>query len=131
MALAKKKTFLWAFFVVYLESYFELPKPYPPNIFFLKMSAFYLCCIYCSALHTRFYGTLIRLLPQSNQWVHIVCNIGYLKNIGRYIIMLSDKTDFKGAQWLSGRVLDSRLRGRGLEPHRRHCVVSLNKTHYS
>ena len=32
-----------------------------------------------------------------------------------------------GAQWLSGRVLDSRLRGRGFEPHRRHCVVSLSK----
>ena len=27
----------------------------------------------------------------------------------------------------SGRVLDSRLRGRGFEPHRRHCVVSLSK----
>ena len=34
------------------------------------------------------------------------------------------------AQWLSGRVLDSRPRGRGLEPHWRHCVVSLSKTHY-
>ena len=33
----------------------------------------------------------------------------------------------KGAQWLSGRVLDSRLRGGGFEPHRRHCVVSLSK----
>ena len=32
-----------------------------------------------------------------------------------------------GAQWLSGRVLDSRPKGRGLEPHRRHCVVSLSK----
>ena len=32
-----------------------------------------------------------------------------------------------GAQWLSGRVLDSRLRGRGFELHRRHCVVSLSK----
>ena len=32
-----------------------------------------------------------------------------------------------GAQWLSGRVLDSRLRGRGFEPHRRHCAVSLRK----
>ena len=32
-----------------------------------------------------------------------------------------------GAQWLSGRVLDSRLRGGGFEPHRRHCVVSLRK----
>ena len=32
-----------------------------------------------------------------------------------------------GAQWLSGRVLDSRLRGRGFEPHWRYCVVSLSK----
>ena len=32
-----------------------------------------------------------------------------------------------GAQWLSGRVLDSRSKGRGFEPHRRHCVVSLSK----
>ena len=32
-----------------------------------------------------------------------------------------------GAQWLSGRVLDSRPKGRGFEPHRRHCIVSLSK----
>ena len=32
-----------------------------------------------------------------------------------------------GAQWLSGRVLDWRPKGRGFEPHRRHCVVSLSK----
>ena len=32
-----------------------------------------------------------------------------------------------GAQWLSGRVLDSRPRGCGFEPHWRHCVVSLSK----
>ena len=31
-----------------------------------------------------------------------------------------------GAQWLSGRVLDSRPKGRGFEPHRRHCILSLN-----
>ena len=35
--------------------------------------------------------------------------------------------NFEGAQWLSGRVLDSRSRGRGFEPHRRHCVVVLEK----
>ena len=34
---------------------------------------------------------------------------------------------FCGAQWLIGRVLDSRPKGRGFEPHRRHCVVSLSK----
>ena len=32
-----------------------------------------------------------------------------------------------GAQWLSGRVLDSRPKGRGFEPHPRHCLVSLSK----
>ena len=37
---------------------------------------------------------------------------------------------FMGAHWLSGRVLDSRLRGHGFEPHRRHCVMSLSKNIY-
>ena len=32
-----------------------------------------------------------------------------------------------GVQWLSGKVLDLRLRGCGFEPHRCHCVVSLSK----
>ena len=36
-----------------------------------------------------------------------------------------------GGQWLSGRVLESRPRGCGFEPHRHHCVVSLSKTHLS
>ena len=35
--------------------------------------------------------------------------------------------DFEGAQWLSGRVLDSRQKGSGFEPHRRHCVVVLEQ----
>ena len=34
-----------------------------------------------------------------------------------------------GAQRLSGRVLDSRPKGREFEPHRHQCVVSLSKTH--
>ena len=33
----------------------------------------------------------------------------------------------EGAQWLSGRVLDSKPRGRGFEPHRRHCLVVLEQ----
>ena len=33
----------------------------------------------------------------------------------------------EGGQWLSGRVLDSRPKGRRFEPLRRHCVVSLSK----
>ena len=37
------------------------------------------------------------------------------------------KISYMGAQWLSDKVLDSRLSDRGFEPHRRHCVVSLSK----
>ena len=33
----------------------------------------------------------------------------------------------EGAQWLSGRVLDSRQKGPGFEPHWRHCVVVLEQ----
>ena len=38
-------------------------------------------------------------------------------------------TKYEGVQWLSGRVLDSRSKGCGFKPHRRHCVMSLSKTH--
>ena len=37
----------------------------------------------------------------------------------------------QGAQWLSGSVLYLRPRGSGFEPHRRHFVLSLSKTHLS
>ena len=33
-------------------------------------------------------------------------------------------------QWLSARVLYSRSRGCRFEPHKRHCIISLNKTLY-
>ena len=33
----------------------------------------------------------------------------------------------RGAQWLSGRVLDSRPKGCGFEPNWRHCVVVLEQ----
>ena len=35
-----------------------------------------------------------------------------------------------GAQWLSGRVLDSRLKGSGFESHRHHYVVVLEQDIY-
>ena len=44
-----------------------------------------------------------------------------LNNINHFMFGMT------GAQWLSGIALDSRPKGRGLEPHRRHCVVSLSK----
>ena len=43
------------------------------------------------------------------------------------MLLRSKSRNNVGAQWLSGRVLDSRPKGRGFEPHRRHCVVSLSK----
>ena len=39
----------------------------------------------------------------------------------------SKQESLSAAQWLSGRVLDSRPRGLRSKFHRRHCVVSLNK----
>ena len=53
----------------------------------------------------------------------------YLSFIPQGLVHLSQWLE--GVQWLSGRVLDSRLRGSGLEPHRRHCVVSLSKINLS
>ena len=43
-----------------------------------------------------------------------------------HIQMHSKRNLFLGAQWLNGRVLASRPKGRGFEPHRRHCFVSLS-----
>ena len=40
--------------------------------------------------------------------------------------IMSYKTK-QGAQWLSGRVLDSRLLGSGFEPHVRHCDLVLEQ----
>ena len=37
----------------------------------------------------------------------------------------------RGAQWLSGRVLDFGEKGREFETNWRHCVVSLSKTNLS
>ena len=45
----------------------------------------------------------------------------------RSIVYLYFTEVIEGAQWLSDRVLDSRLKGRGFEPHRHHCVVVLEQ----
>ena len=42
-------------------------------------------------------------------------------------ILLQNLVAKRGAQWLSGRVLDSRPKGRGFKPHRRHCIVFLEQ----
>ena len=61
-------------------------------------------------------------------------------NLGKEISSTPEVMPFVGwwSSWISypylgerrgssGRVLDSRPKGRGFEPHRRHCVVSLSK----
>ena len=54
-----------------------------------------------------------------------MCCSAHLKG---FIELLSFGTHIiQGAQWLSGRVLDSRPKGSGFEPHRRHCVVVLEQ----
>ena len=45
----------------------------------------------------------------------------------RWVTKFKSLNRMLGAQWLSGRVLDSRPKGRGFEPHRRHCVVVLEQ----
>ena len=52
-----------------------------------------------------------------------------MKLVNKTMGIFGPFTVFEGVQWLSGKVLDLRQRGRGFEPHRRHCVVSLSKTH--
>ena len=39
----------------------------------------------------------------------------------------TEKKIYLVAHWLSGRVHDSRPRGHGFEPHRRHCIVVLEQ----
>ena len=43
------------------------------------------------------------------------------------VVISKTTTGLQGAQWLSSRVLDSRLRGREFVPHRRHYVVVLEQ----
>ena len=47
--------------------------------------------------------------------------------LASYFIFLFLIQNMMGALWLSGRVLDSRLRGRVFEPHRLHFVVILEQ----
>ena len=47
--------------------------------------------------------------------------------VERKMLVLLILTSYTGAQWISGRVLDSGPKGRGFQPHRHHWVVSLSK----
>ena len=62
-------------------------------------------------------------------WTPEILPCGSDKDPGKIAGIVQDVFFLGGgevAQWLSGRVIDSRPRGRRFEPHRRHCVVSLS-----
>ena len=63
-------------------------------------------CLATDACLTADLGVASRILARSHTFVEIDFEI-----ISMVVL---------GAQWLSGRVLDSRPKGRGLEPHRCH-----------
>ena len=82
--------------------------------------------------------TLIRLLLQKQSDLGLHClslsfwQVTSVQNIRTFtgvFFLKFENIYHMRAQWLSGRVLNWRLRGRGFEPHRRHCIVSLSKTH--
>ena len=74
---------------------------------------------------------IARLRGQVDEVVDVMkANVSRVVERGDRLEDLQDKSGTKvklGAQWLSGRVLDSRQRGPGFEPHRRHCVVALEQ----
>ena len=81
--------------------------------------------------HTLFFGKLGKISQNLSSAAVI---IGALRFNGNGIAKSTCLTHLcqifqscQGEQWLSGRVLDSRPRGRGFEPHRRHCVVVLEQ----
>ena len=70
---------------------------------------------------------LLFLCTLQHSWLFIR-SIIWLKSMGlewlALCILMNPSIWFEGAQWLiSGRVLDSRPRGRKFEPHRRPCSL--------
>ena len=66
------------------------------------------------SLYPRMFCLHLQLDPVVDLHLLVVCK---LCGTGRSFLLY---IRVRGGQWLSGRVLDSRPRGRGFEPHRRH-----------
>ena len=85
-----------------------------------SLSTYDFSTLYTTLPHNLIKDKLIDLIERTFQREgspYLACN-------GRNAFFTSEK---QGAQWLSGRVLDSRPKGSGFEPHRRHCVVVLEQ----
>ena len=65
---------------------------------------------------------------QAQAWKYFNIYSAFLKSPWKLNCPEKDwKSTLMGAQWLSGRVLDSRPKGQGFKPHGRHCVVVLEQ----
>ena len=83
-------------------------------------------CWHCSRIFFFFFGKSLfwKISAEDKK----ECNLSTMQWVNNNILSEYWRG---GAQWLSGRVLDSRPRGCWFEPHWRHCVMSLRKTHSS
>ena len=101
---------------------------------------FYICCIFSSAHQTRLswmqmLWTLIRLRSweQSDIRVHFTENIDYLQTTKMVTGSLAGKrVNIAFKREGSGSVVECLTQDRKgcrFEPHHRHCIVSLSKTH--
>ena len=99
-------------------------------------------------MYLDFYEILQRCINLINKYRdthNVLCLLLYILKFAfkleKYIYIVSNTVRFchfsvmgsvylihcMGAQWLSGRVLESKPKGRGFEPHRRHCVLVLEQ----
>ena len=69
---------------------------------------------FCARLEIEVEASIVRASAEAQY-----CAMSLSKTLCHCLIL--------GAQWLSGRVLDSRPKGSGFEPHRRHCAVVLEQ----
>ena len=67
------------------------------------------------------YKQKLLFIKETDSFGYIVVRTIYTSHIDLFT------PQHEGAQWLSGRVLDSRPKGCRFEPHRRHCVVVLEQ----
>ena len=54
---------------------------------------------------------------------------GTTRKTGNYSDITDKLMTGTGAQWFSGRALDSRPKGCRFDSHNCHCILSLSKTH--
>ena len=84
------------------------------NLIYSILTYYYI--LLCILLHTTVYYCIL-LYTSVDYCILLYTTVYYCR-----LLYLGTPNNHR-----SGRVLDSRPKGRGFEPHRRHCVVSLSK----